>query len=108
MRVRWTRGARADLKKIVREIAKDRPDTARRVAERVRSLTEDLVSHPLVGKVVEEFGSENVRERVLRPWRIVYRVLPDEVHVLAVVHARQTLDRRRARMRDDDLRRTCP
>ncbi len=102
MRVRWTRGARADLRKIVREIARDRPDTARRVAERIRSSTAELVSHPLVGKIVEEFGSEHVRERVLRPWRIVYRVLPDEVHVLAVVHARQTLDRHRVRLEDSD------
>ncbi len=102
MRVRWTRGARADLRKIIREIAKDRPDTARRVAERIRASTAELVSHPLVGKIVEEFGSEHVRERVLRPWRIVYRVLPDELHILAVVHARQSLDRRRARMRGDD------
>lgn len=98
MRARWTPGAQADLRDIVRKIAQDRPDTARRVAATLRSATAELRDIPLKGKVVEEFGNHAIRERVVRPWRVVYRVLPDEVHVLAIVHARRTLDRRSANL----------
>ncbi len=102
MRVRWTRGARDDLTKIIREIAKDRPDTAQRVANRIRASTAELVSHPPVGRVVEEFGSEHVRERVMRPWRTMCRAPSGEVHMLALAHAWRTLDRFTARLDGED------
>lgn len=97
MKVRWTPGAQADLRAIVQEIARDRPQTAARIGLKIRSSTGDLRDQPLMGKVVEEFGNHAIRERIVRPWRVIYRVLPGEVHILAVVHARRTLNARSAR-----------
>ena len=94
MLVLWTAGARADLLDIIREIAHDRSDTARRVAQTTRSCTHELSDHPQLGRVVEEFGNEQIRERVVRPWQVIYRVLPDCVHVLAILHGRRVLSPR--------------
>lgn len=100
MRVRWTPGALADLREIITEISRNRPQTARAVASRLKSASNDLRDQPQVGRVVEEIGRHEIRERIVRPWRLVYRVLPDEIHVLAVVHSRRTLDERTANLTD--------
>ena len=94
MRVQWTPGAQADLLGIIREIARDRQDTARKVAQTIRSSTRELSDQPQIGRMVEEFSNEHIRERIVRPWRVIYRVLPEEIHVLAVVRSRRTLTNR--------------
>ena len=38
------------------------------------------------GQVVPEFGDETLRELLVRPYRLVYKVLEDKVLVLALVH----------------------
>lgn len=89
MQIVWTKGARADLVEIAREIAQDRPDTARAVVNRIRSAVGDLSTFPELGRIVPELGDPSVRERIVRPYRAIYRLGEDRVEVLAVVHGRR-------------------
>lgn len=91
MRVRWTDSARRDLQEIAIWIARDRPQTAREVVAALRASVRHLAEHPQLGRVVPEIGAESLRERVVTPWRILYRVHEREIVILAVVHGRREL-----------------
>jgi len=90
VKVRWTRPALDDLLSIFRYVARDNPDAAFRLRDRLREATALLVDHPRMGRVVPEIGDESVREIVRGNYRIQYRVA-EEVHVVAVVEGHRDL-----------------
>lgn len=85
-RVVWTRPARDDLREIRAYIAQDSERYARVVATRLVAAVRRLREYPLSGRVVPELGRPTVREVLEGSYRIVYRVTPDSVQILAVVH----------------------
>ena len=91
MRVRWTVGARADLLEMFEYIAAEDASAARRLRDRIRGATRNLVEHPEMGRMVPEFGNPAVRELLVRPYRVVYVVKERELHVLGVVHSRRLM-----------------
>ena len=80
----WSLQARDDLREIVTFIAADNPTTAESFGFRLMSKVDGLANFPLIGRVVPEVGDENIREIILRPYRIIYRVIPAQ-QVVAVV-----------------------
>ena len=90
MKVRWTRPALDDLLAIFRYVARDNPDAALRLRDRLRAATAALAEHPRLGRVVPEIGDESVREIVRGSYRIVYRVAR-EVHVVAVMEGHREM-----------------
>ncbi len=69
-----SRSAQKKLAVIVLYIAPDRPEAARRLGVALIEKTKVLGDHPLTGRIVPEFGDPTIRELILRPYRIVYRV----------------------------------
>jgi len=63
-----------DLKNIVLYISPDRPDAARRLAMALVERTKILGAFPFSGRKVPEFDHPAIRELILSPYRIVYRV----------------------------------
>lgn len=63
-----------DLRDIVLYIAPDRPEAAKRLGLALIEKTRVLGSLPLSGRIVPEFDDRFIRELILRPYRIVYRV----------------------------------
>ena len=86
-RVIWTRPAREDLREIRGYIAQDSERYARVVVARLVVAVRRLREYPLSGRVVPELGRPTVREVIEGSYRIVYRVTPDAVQVLAVYTA---------------------
>jgi len=70
----WSPAARDDLHDIVVFIARDNPNRAMSFAYELISETDDLQEFPELGRIVPEYRSDNTREIVFRPYRIVYRV----------------------------------
>ena len=66
--------ARQDLRDIVRYISLDSPDRAIAFGRHLVSSTKRLAEFPELGRVVPEFASPGIREIVVRPYRVVYRV----------------------------------
>ena len=60
----WSPVARADLHDIVAFIARNNPDRAMSFGQ----------EFPELGRIVPEYRNDNIREIILRPYRIVYRV----------------------------------
>jgi toxin ParE1/3/4 len=91
MKLRWTPHSRADLQAIQAYIARDSPANARRILERLIRRAEQVTSFPFSGRAVPEFDRTDIREVVEPPYRIIYRVLPDRIDVLTVMHGAQIL-----------------
>lgn len=91
MKTMWTPGARNDLKELVVYIRQDRPAAARRLAQRIRSQVTEAAEFPRAGRMVPELGDESIRERIVGPYRIVYRVESRRIVILAIVHGRREM-----------------
>ena len=70
----WSPSAKFDLKDIATFIAEDSATAAERVIRRLFQALERLADFPESGRIVPEFGDPVIREVILKPWRIVYRV----------------------------------
>ena len=73
----WSPAARDDLHDIVVFIARDNPERAMSFGYELISQTDRLQTFPELGRIVPEYRSQNIREIIFRPYRIVYRVNPD-------------------------------
>ena len=91
MKIRWMPQALRDLDVIRRYIARDNPVAARQWVARLQARARAAASMPLAGRVVPELDSPEVREVFLRSYRIVYRILDDELHVLTVFEGHRLL-----------------
>jgi addiction module RelE/StbE family toxin len=85
--IRWAPQAADDLAAIRDFIARDSPQYARLVCQRIMAKIEQLTSFPLMGRVVPELENPAVRELIVAPYRIVYRVRADVVEVATIFHA---------------------
>jgi len=67
--------------KIVRYIASYSPEAASRLGKRLLLKTRELGQFPFKGQKVPEFNDPNIRQLVLRPYRVIYRVEDDKKRV---------------------------
>ncbi len=89
MRVRWTDTAFAHLQSIHGYIAQDSPAYARRVVDRITERSRQIGMFPLSGRLVPEYSDPEVHEVFETSYRIIYRVQPHTIDVLAVIHMAQ-------------------
>ena len=82
--VRWTPQAVEDLAAIRDFIARDSPRYAAITVERIVTAVDILEKFPLSGRIVPERSRDDLRELVRPPYRIVYRVLEDQLDVVTV------------------------
>jgi addiction module RelE/StbE family toxin len=84
MKLLWTDRAKRDLLAISSYIARDNPQAARTWVERLRARARQAAEMPLAGRIVPERTHQELREVILRNYRIVYRVFKDAIHVITV------------------------
>jgi addiction module RelE/StbE family toxin len=85
--VSWTERAQADLAAIRAFIEVDSPHYAEVIVRRLLHAVDRLQDFPQSGRVVPEYVDPAIREVVLRPYRIVYRIVSDQqIHVLTIHH----------------------
>ena len=70
-----------DLEAIVRYIALSNPEAARKLGQNLLERTQQLSQFPFKGQKVPEFNDPNIRQLVLKPYRIVYRVEEDKKQI---------------------------
>lgn len=85
MRVRYTPRARTDLKEIDAYLRQRSPQGARNVRLRVRDVVCDLGDMPGTGRETD-FPGVRVTPLVRFPYKIYYRIVGNEVHILHVRH----------------------
>lgn len=91
MKVHWTDTAEEHLDAIYAFIAKDSPEYALRMVDRLTRRSQQIASYPLSGRKVPEYEMEQIREVIEGPYRIIYHIKPDQIDVLAVIHGSQDI-----------------
>ena len=74
----WSSRALDDLRGIVSYIARDNPEKAAEFGYRLISKVDLLAEFPAMGRRVPEHKPLDVRELIVRPCRIIYRVQEPE------------------------------
>jgi len=87
----WTRRAIEDVQSVRRFIEQDSPHYAQLVVQRLLASVERLPAFPESGRIVPETNDPAIREVIQGSYRIVYRLIHDEIHVLTVHHAARLL-----------------
>jgi toxin ParE1/3/4 len=93
MKVYWTSEARARLLEIHTYIAQESPMVARDVTARIVRRSQQLAVPPLLGRRLPEYPNADLRELLVRPFRIIYAVKIDRIEIVTVKHYRQNLPR---------------
>ena len=92
MRVVWSPLAIERTAEAATYIAKDNPTAARRWVDVLFAAVETLGRLPERGRMVAELRRADVRELLVRNYRIVYRVETRRVAILTVRHLRRQFD----------------
>lgn len=90
-RVVWTEVAWSDLEAAADYIAKDSPRYAAAFVREVREAAGSLMHFSERGRIVPEFGQAELRELLVRSYRLVYTVKPDSVYILGFIHGARDL-----------------
>ncbi len=74
MRIHWTQNANEHLVNIYEYIALNSPTYAIRMVDRITRRSEQIADQPLSGRKVPEYQTEDIRELIEKPYRIIYRI----------------------------------
>ena len=87
----WSPQSLHDLESIRDYIAADSPQYATLVVGRIVVGVERLTAFPESGRIVPERNDPAIREIIVRPYRVVYRVRPGLVEIATVFRASRML-----------------
>jgi toxin ParE1/3/4 len=90
--VEWSPRAIEDVEAIALYIAGDSTAYAASVVKKILDITRNLARFPLAGRVVPEFDDENIREKFVYSYRIIYRVEGEAITIAAVIHGKRLLE----------------
>ncbi len=93
MNVHWTDTAQGHLDAIYHYIAQNSTEYAKRMVDRLTRRSQQIADFPESGRIVPEYQMEQIREVIEGPYRIIYYIMPDQIDVLAVIHAARNISR---------------
>jgi toxin ParE1/3/4 len=90
--IEWSSIAQNDLNKIIDYIAQDSLEYALLFYEQVREKVENLTQFPKMGRKVPELDDPNIRELILRNYRLIYQILGAKIQIIRLNHGSRILD----------------
>ncbi len=93
MRVHWTNTALDHLLRIHEYHGLHSKSYATRIVDRLTRRSEQIGDFPNSGRRVPEYQRDDLREIVVRPYRLIYRIMANQIDVVAVMHSTQQLPR---------------
>lgn len=91
-RIIWTQSAVRDLEEIAGFIERDSRFYAASVIRKTRLAAQSLKTSPERGRVVPEIDDPHIREIFVWNYRLIYKVLPESVSILTIVHGARDLE----------------
>lgn len=61
------------------------------MVDNITHCSEQLIAYPHCGRIVPEYGDLQLRELIIFPYRLIYRIKSDRIDVIAVFHGAQLL-----------------
>lgn len=93
MKVLWTEPAEDELAAVFEYVTESSGSSsyARKLIENLLTRTRRVGTFPSSGRIVPEYQDEDIREIIVAPYRVIYRIRESHVEVLSVVHSAQLL-----------------
>lgn len=88
----WSPEASEDLESIAEYIAKDSEFYARAIVSKILATSRNLTNQPFLGRSVPEISDENIRERFVYSYRLVYKITNKTITILAIIHGKRLLE----------------
>ena len=82
----WSEPAWEDLEAAAEYIGRDSESYAAAFVQNVKEAAASLAHFAERGQVVPEISDESIRELLVKPYRLIYRIAPDRVLVVTLVH----------------------
>lgn len=92
LRIRWAGSAEEDLDRLLAFIAAEDPAAARRLWARLMEALDHAAWHPEMAPALEGVGTNYRDLLAVRPFRLVTRVEPRTLWVVAVLRQEQDFD----------------
>jgi toxin ParE1/3/4 len=93
MKLIWSEESLMRLIDIEAFIAEDNPIIAEQFIDYIISESGILKDNPMAGRIVPEISNPEIRELIVRNYRVVYRVKGNNVEILTVFEAHRLLKR---------------
>lgn len=87
----WTEKSIQDLLSIKEYISRDSVERAETWVQELFDAGESLESLPSRGRVVPEFGKDNIKELIIENYRLVYQIKKNSVEILTVFEGHRKL-----------------
>jgi plasmid stabilization system protein ParE len=87
----WLPAAVADLEAICHYISLSSPDYAAIVAQAVLDAADDLLRFPHMGPRVPEWDRNDLRQRLVYNYRLIYRIVGQRIEILSIIHGARIL-----------------
>ena len=91
MKIKWTHEALDRLIEIEEYISKDSPSRAVQFVDQLIEHAEVLSDKPRIGRTVPELANPDIRELVIKKYRIVYRLKANRIEILTVFEGHRLL-----------------
>lgn len=91
MRLRVAVQARRDTARILEYIARENPQAAPRLAHALELGMLRLLEFPLCGPLLPNHSDPSIRQLIVTPCRVIYRILEQELYIVGVMRCEQDL-----------------
>ena len=88
----WSPRAASNFEDICNYIAKYSKYYASLFAKRINAIIKNIPQFPKSGRAVPEYKDDNLREKIYKNYRIVYRIKGDFIEMAAICHGAKPLD----------------
>ena len=91
----WAREAENDFHNLIDYLIMNDSATTERIFEEILQNADSLATFPERRWLVPEISapiSSNIHEIFFKPWRMIYRILDDQVRILMLIDGRKPLD----------------
>lgn len=91
MKIIWTREALENIIEIENYISQDNPSKAIEFTDFLIDKCEYLIDNPEIGRIVPELSDSQIRELIVKNYRIVYLHIDEEIQILTVFEGHRLL-----------------
>ena len=85
----WTEAALKHEREILEYTLEHAPARAEPLMQQIHGAVQLLETTPRMGRVVPEYGLKHLREVIVRPYRVVYRIEGKVCSIVAIIHGQR-------------------
>ncbi len=91
-KIAWSPEAVEDLESIAAYISRDSQYYARAVVSNIVETARTFGRYPYLGRIVPELGKEDIRERFLYSYRLIYCIEEQRILIVSIIHGKRMIE----------------